>query len=123
MTQRFFVAGPLPGLNEMLESAKGAGGTGRRYAKVKKTWTETVWAVALSNRIKPLARVELGFLWVERNRQRNPDNVASAKKFILDGLVMAKVLKNDGWGQVAGWTDSFTTEGTPGVWVTLTEAA
>lgn len=106
----------------MLESAKGAGGTGRRYAKVKKTWTEAVWAVLLSNRIKPLARVELGFLWVERNRQRNPDNVASAKKFILDGLVMAKVLENDGWGQVAGWTDSFTTEGTPGVWVTLTEA-
>jgi hypothetical protein len=121
MSQSFFVAGPLPGLNEMLASAKGAGGTGRRYSALKKIWTETVWAVARSNRIRPVARATIEFTWVERNRQRNPDNIASAKKFILDGLVMAKVLKNDGWGEIAGWTDKFTTEGTAGVHVTLVD--
>lgn len=122
MRQTFFVAGPLPGLNEMLASAKGAGGTGRRYSSLKKTWTEAVWATVKSNRVRPVARATIEFVWVERDRRRNPDNVASAKKFILDGLVMAKVLRNDGWGEIAGWSDKFLDVGVPGVHVTLEDA-
>jgi len=29
---------------------------------------------------------------------------------ILDGLVKAGVLKNDGWGQVVGWSDRWVVD-------------
>ena len=45
--------------------------------------------------------------WYEPNRRRDLDNVASAKKFILDGLVRAGVLANDGQRHVTGFADTF----------------
>lgn len=35
------------------------------------------------------------------------DNIAFAKKFILDALVKKGVLKDDGWKWVKGFTDEF----------------
>lgn len=112
----------MPGLNEVVESAKGAGGSGRMYAKLKATWTEAVWARALAARLRPMKRVRLRFEWRERDRRRDPDNVASAKKFVLDGLVSARVIPGDGWAHVAGWDDVFeVVERNPGVAISLTE--
>ena len=34
-------------------------------------------------------------------------NVCFAKKFILDALQEMKILKNDGWAEVAGFEDRF----------------
>ena len=39
--------------------------------------------------------VTVRFTWVEGNRRRDIDNVAFAKKFVLDGLVQAGVIGND----------------------------
>ena len=99
------------------------GGRGARYARIKEQWTQTCALHALAAGLKHLDRVRLEFQWVERNRQRNPDNIACAHKYILDGLVNAKVLDNDGWSQVAGWSDSFEVGDKPGVWVTLIQVA
>ena len=41
------------------------------------------------------------------NRRTDPDNIAFQKKFILDGFVAAGLLSNDGWGEIAGWTEKF----------------
>jgi hypothetical protein len=104
-----YIPGPLPSLNEVLESAKGAGGSGRRYSALKRTWTETVWACAKSARLQRMpGAVRLRFLWRERNMKRDPDNIASAKKFVLDGLVVAGVIDGDGWKVVKEWEDLFT---------------
>jgi len=116
---KFFIPGPLPGLNEMIDQAKGCGGRGARYARIKDQWTQTCALHALAAELKPMARVQLEFHWIERTRQRNPDNIAAAHKYILDGLVTAKVLANDGWKQVAGWSDSFEVGDRLGVWVTV----
>ena len=35
------------------------------------------------------------------------DNIASAKKFVIDGLVEADILADDGWRQVSGFSDTF----------------
>ena len=40
--------------------------------------------------------------WYEKNKRRDPDNVFSAIKYILDSLVEAGVFPNDGQKQVAG---------------------
>ena len=40
--------------------------------------------------------------WYEKNKRRDPDNVFSAIKYILDSLVEAGVFPNDGQKQVEG---------------------
>jgi hypothetical protein len=94
-------------LNEIIDAAKGYGGRGYGYSKMKAAWTEKVaWHVKAA-RIPHLGRVRLAFTWVETSRRRNPDNIAAAHKFLLDGFVVAGVLVNDGWKEIAGWTDAF----------------
>lgn len=50
----------------------------------------------------------IDFNWIEKNKKRDLDNIASAKKFILDAMVKAGKIKNDGWKYVAGFSDKFS---------------
>lgn len=123
MTQTFLVGGPMPGLNEVIAAAKGSGGRGAGYSRLKRSWTEAVWAHAKAAKLKPMSgRVMFSFEWRERNMRRDPDNIAAAgRKLIFDGLVTAGVLPGDGWGVVAGWEDRFVvTNFDLGVRVTMT---
>lgn len=52
-------------------------------------------------------RVSIDFLWVEVNKRRDPDNIAFAKKFILDSLVESGKLKNDTQQYIKGFSDRF----------------
>jgi len=45
--------------------------------------------------------------WVEKSRQRDPDNIASSKKFIMDALVKSGKLQNDTHKWVKGFADEF----------------
>ena len=45
------------------------------------------------------------FEWHERTKKRDADNIASAKKFILDALVKMQVLKDDSRKFVKGFYD------------------
>jgi len=45
--------------------------------------------------------------WCCRNKRKDKDNISFAKKYILDGLVAAKVLEGDGWSHIIGFTDEF----------------
>lgn len=61
--------------------------------------------------ISPLPRFEkpirIRFLWLEGNKKRDYDNVAFAKKFILDALVKYKKLPDDNRKYVVGFSDEF----------------
>lgn len=59
--------------------------------------------------------VKLNFIWHEKNKKRDPDNVAFCKKFILDGMVKAKLITNDGHKQIVSLTDEFVFDGKYGV--------
>ena len=52
--------------------------------------------------------VLISFIWVETNQKRDPDNIASAKKFILDAMVRSGKLKDDNRKYIIGFTDYFT---------------
>lgn len=118
-----WIPGQLPGMNDLIAAAKGFGGKGYGYSKLKRQWNDTVCLLAKAARLPLVARARFAFRWLEKDRRRDPDNVAAGgRKLILDGLVSAGVLANDGWAQVAGWTDSFDLAGAPGVEVTITEA-
>lgn len=121
-TQRLWIPGRLPGLNEVIAAAKGSGGRGNAYATMKRQHGELVWALAKAAKLRPMTRVRVAFRWVEKDRRRDPDNVSSAgRKFILDGLVQAGVLPGDGWAAIAGWSDTFEVGAAHGVEITLTE--
>ncbi len=125
MTAQLWVAGPLPSLNDWIDAAKGAGGVGKHYSILKRKWTQTVWALAKQARLPRFTLpVTMVFLWRERDRRRDKDNVAAGgRKSILDGLVDAGVLLDDDWSGVEGWTDRFEIDTrAPGCLVTITEA-
>ncbi len=51
--------------------------------------------------------IKIHFVWVEGNTRRDYDNIAFAKKFILDAIVKAGKLKDDNRKYVIGFTDDF----------------
>lgn len=59
------------------------------------------------NRFEPLQKVHITFKWVEKNIKRDPDNIAFAKKFILDALVTRGIIAGDGWKVIQGFKDEF----------------
>lgn len=77
-------------------------------ASVKKNETERVYGECKKQKIKPINHDQiLTFYWYCTNMKKDPDNICFAKKFILDGMRLAGVLKNDGWKQIAGFYDIF----------------
>jgi len=83
----------LPGLNDFMDANRR-----NRYAgaDMKKKWTEAVAWECKAQKIVPYqVPVTLSFMWFEPNARRDPDNIIFAKKFILDGLVMAGVIPGD----------------------------
>lgn len=111
-----WVPGPLPGMNELIAAAKGSGGRGYRYAAIKRQWRNNVHLLALEARLPKFpGRVVMTWEWLERDRRRDPDNIAAGgRKLVLDGLVAAGVLKGDGWRYVQSWTDRFNLCGAAG---------
>jgi len=113
-----FIPGPLPGRNEAEAAARS-----NRYkaAKMKHDWTLHCQCAVCGN-CKPFDRVKVNLIWVEKNRRRDPDNIMGGIKYVLDGIVNAGILKNDGWKQIASIENKFETGINPGVWVTLESA-
>ena len=104
MKMKLIIPGRLPGLNDMIEAARR-----NRYesAKMKKEYTELVAWCAKSAMLPHFERVDLIITWYEPNMKRDKDNIMAGQKFILDGLVQAGVLSNDGWKQIGKVTHDF----------------
>lgn len=85
----------FPGLNEHIKEL-----ARNRYkgGKLKKQETEWVKYTCQRLKIPPILHypVECRFTWYLRNKKKDLDNIVFAKKYILDGLVEARVLKGDG---------------------------
>ena len=48
------------------------------------------------------------YTWYEPNRKRDNDNIAAGgRKIIQDALVSCGYIKNDGWHDSVGFSDSF----------------
>ena len=126
-TMRFWVPGPLPGLNEIVEACKGCGGRGLGYASMKKRWTNHVAIHAMAGRVPRLDRIRLECLWVEpehANRaRRDRDNIeGGGLKFLLDGLKMSKKIPDDNPDCYLGAKHDHEYGAKPGVWVTVVPA-
>ena len=45
--------------------------------------------------------------WYRKNKRSDKDNIAFAKKFILDGFMKAGLLDNDNWENIRSFEDHF----------------
>jgi Holliday junction resolvase RusA-like endonuclease len=101
---KFTIPGHLPGLNDMTDAARR-----NRYesAKMKREYTDLVAWCAKSARLPRFDQVDMVITWYEPNQKRDKDNIMAGQKFILDGLVQAGVLSNDGWKQIGKVTHDF----------------
>lgn len=146
MTQQLWVPGPLPGLNEVVEAAKGTGSSiGRKqardlamdrvlwrqprkifhrqdgYVTMKRDLTTLVKNLAVRARLKPMEAAHFLYAFRERNKKRDKSNIFTAVKFIEDGLVAAKVIENDGWKQILSISMDFQVASAPGIMVFMTD--
>lgn len=125
MTQTVYIATRLPSLNDLLEAAKVRKGNWSGYAERKAMYGSICKADIRSAKLKPVTGpVSLHFLWMEPNKKRDKDNIAAGGcKIVIDSLVAAGILKNDGWKQITSITHEWITVKTrPGVQVVIHEA-
>lgn len=103
----FIINQKLPSLNEYVAACRKNPYVG---AKFKKDIEYMIgWEIkrALLNKMlyKVSNPVILNIEWHEKTKKRDADNIASAKKFILDSLVNQQVIKDDSRQYVKGFND------------------
>lgn len=95
MVITIFFEHEFPGLNEHIKEL-----SRNRYKGGSMKKTETDWVKYTCQRLKipPISNypVQVRFSWYIRNKKKDLDNICFAKKYLLDGLVEAGVLKGDG---------------------------
>ena len=97
----------LNNLNDYI-SAEGAS---RYKGAAMKARNEALVTVAIRQQMRSI-RIErpvyMEYTWYERNKRRDLDNISSfGRKVIQDALVQTRVLVNDGWNEIVGFSDQF----------------
>lgn len=103
MIVKYVIKGKLTGLNMYTRLNRAHWSAGAQEKECMDNYI--MWQLNPLQRI--LKPVKVIITWCEPNRMRDPDNIASAKKFILDALVKRGVLENDGWKQIVSFADYF----------------
>lgn len=103
--REFIIPGRFVGLNEYTSACRTSYRVG---AKLKKEQQLIALRAIEAADLRPIrCKVDISFIWIEPNMRRDHDNVAFAKKFILDALVEAGVLENDDSRHVGNFADYF----------------
>lgn len=107
----------FPSLNDYIKSCRGNKfGSNRLKQELEKQIGQYIEPLPLFQ--KP---IRIHFLWIEENHRRDFDNIAFAKKFILDALQKHGKLLNDNRKWVKGFSDDFKYDKEAGVIITITE--
>lgn len=115
------VPGELPDLNQIIEASKQHWG---QYSKMKKDETNYVAWIASASIKRHYKKADIEITWCCKNRRKDKDNIMAGTKFILDGLVQAGVIKNDGWANVGDIRHKFRVDKQdPRIEVKITEVA
>ena len=114
----------IPGFNEMILAAKSFGskrGSYNGYASMKREWGKIIGSRIRESNIFHIDKLFLHLIWNEPTKRRDPDNIATFIKFILDSLQNEGIIDNDGWKHIDGWTNEFVLSKQRGVEVRLYE--
>ncbi len=97
----------LPGLNEIIKSAKSHH---MAYASMKKKYTQMVEAELTAQGCIPskmFRAIDIEFVWIESGRARDPDNARVGSKFVLDAMVHRGIIPDDSIKYVKLLADKF----------------
>jgi Holliday junction resolvase RusA-like endonuclease len=99
---KLVIPGTLPSLNEIIDAAKGHW---NNYREMKEQYTNLVaWN---AKKLPEIKAANLIITWYCPNKRKDKDNIMAGAKFILDGLMKAERIKNDGWKQIRDITHRF----------------
>ena len=107
MQYKLIIPDSLPGLNQYQYACRSHFSKG---AEMKKNAIMIVSAYIYQQLkgVKIDKKVKIDYIWYEKNKKRDLDNISSfGRKVIQDALVDNGILKNDGWEDVVGFSDSF----------------
>lgn len=101
MVYTLIIKGKLAGLNALIGANRQ-----NKYAGAKLKKDEDYYvSLFIRQQLKDmpmLDKFKMDITWYEENKRRDPDNIISAKKNILDALVKEGKLKNDGFNNFKG---------------------
>lgn len=120
MKYGFVIDGKLPSLNEYINACRCNKYKGAQF---KRNIENCIcYSIKRSKKLKPICNpCTVRFEWHERTVKRDCDNIASAKKFILDALQKQGIIQNDNQKYIKGFTDVFINDVKDFVVVELTE--
>lgn len=119
MKQLLYIDCRLPALNEMTNANRTNKFSG---AKLKREYTNLVAMTCKSQKLKKIdKKIDVNFIWNCKNKRRDKDNIMAGQKFVFDGLQLAGIIKNDGWGEIGDINHRFRLADVDGVEVELVE--
>ena len=105
MEQKLVIDGCLPTFNEITNANRSNRFQG---SEQKKQYTDLVTYYCKMQRLKAFKKqVDVTITWYMKNKMKDKDNIMAGQKFIFDGLVNARVLKNDGWKEIGDISHKF----------------
>lgn len=110
MRYTLVIKGKLSNLNDYITACrtnhyKGAAVKKKNESIVKQAIYEQL------GRLRIKGKVYMKYSWYEPNKRRDLDNISSfGRKVIQDALVETRVLENDGWKNIIGFSDEFFTD-------------
>ena len=104
---KLVIPGRLHSLNEYIEACRRNPHQGASMKREDQQGIE--WLIRSQLRgIRLDQPVRMSYRWYETNQKRDLDNISSyGRKVIQDALVNCRVLMDDSWKQVTGFSDTF----------------
>ena len=108
MVEEFIINEKLPSLNDFIQANRSNFHVGNNFKQnIEMIISLYIKQAIRTKKLHPKENpVVIYFEWHERTKKRDADNIASAKKFILDALQKCGVLKNDSRKFVVGFCDT-----------------
>lgn len=103
-TDTIIIPGELPDMNQIISASKDHWGS---YSSLKKANTQLVAFCTKRDTKRKYNKIDLEITWYCKDRRKDKDNIMAGTKFILDGLVAAGTIKNDGWANVGDINHKF----------------
>lgn len=107
MINYFVIEDKLPSLNDYINVCRSNKYNGAKFKKnIEKTISIYIHNAKIKKVLKPTDKpIIVHFEWHEKTKRRDADNVASAKKYILDAMQTSGIIPNDNRKYVRGFTD------------------
>lgn len=98
---------PLSSMNEYSDAQRTHWTKGHKVKKTNTYYCQVHVLKAMNKGVVFNTPCKIKFTWIVPNKRKDADNIASAKKFILDGMQQAKLIENDNLNHITGFEDVF----------------